>query len=256
MTHLPVAADATGYTPRSDVEIRPLRSTQDFEACVELQREVWGFGQGDVVPSSLLHVVEYVGGIAAGAFGDNGELLGFVFGMSGLRDGELAHWSHMLAVRESHRDSGLGRALKEYQRSAMGAVGIRRIYWSFDPLMAKNAHFNINRLGASVVEYVPDMYGVTSSPLHLGLPTDRLIVAIDTSRTFRSRTPASSDELLIEIPGDIADVTRESLALARHWRLAVRDQFQRALASGHAVDSVRRDGGRAYYVLRTPGRMA
>jgi predicted GNAT superfamily acetyltransferase len=250
MRHQPIAADTTGYTPRSDVEIRLLRSTQDFEACVELQRDVWGFGQGEVVPSSLLHVVEYVGGVAAGAFDDDGTLLGFVFGVSGVRQGELAHWSHMLAVRESHRDSGLGRALKEFQRSTMGALGIRRIFWSFDPLMAKNAHFNINRLGAHIVEYVPDMYGVTSSPLHLGLPTDRLIVAIDTTFATRERQPASTSEVLIEVPGDISAVTRESLALARHWRLAVRDQFQRALAAGCTVDSVQRAGGRTYYVLR------
>jgi predicted GNAT superfamily acetyltransferase len=251
MTHLPVAADATGYTSHSNVEIRLLRSSPDFEACVDLQRDVWGFGHGEVVPSSLLHVVEYVGGIAAGAFGDDGTLLGFVFGVSGVRDGELAHWSHMLAVRESHRDSGLGRALKEFQRSTLGALGIRRVFWSFDPLMAKNAHFNINRLGAQVVEYVPDMYGVTSSPLHLGLPTDRLIVAIDTTMAIASHgeTPASSDAMLIEVPGDIAAVTRESLAAARQWRLAVRDQFQNALAAGYTVGAVRRDGGRTWYVL-------
>jgi predicted GNAT superfamily acetyltransferase len=249
MTHLPVAADATGYTSQSNAEIRLLRSSRDFEASVDLQRDVWGFGHGEVVPSSLLHVVEYVGGIAAGAFGDGGTLLGFVFGVSGVRGGELAHWSHMLAVRESHRDSGLGRALKEFQRSTLGGLGVRRIFWSFDPLMAKNAHFNINRLGAQVVEYIPDMYGVTSSPLHLGLPTDRLIVAIDTTITSRDESPASSNEVLIEVPADIAAVTRESVPVARQWRLAVRDQFQDALAAGYTVGAVRRDGGRTYYVL-------
>ena len=131
--------------------------------------------------ATLLHVVDYVGGLAAGAFDASGALVGFVFGMNGIRDGDLVHWSHMLGVRESARNSGLGRMLKEYQRTTLRDIGVKRIYWTFDPLMSKNAYFNINRLGAEIVEYVPDMYGRTSSPLHLGLPTDRLIACLPTS---------------------------------------------------------------------------
>src|SRR5579885_2163713 len=181
--------DALAATPiaHHGTIIRPLHAKAEFEACVELQRRVWGFERAEVVPATLLHVVEFVGGLAAGAFDAQGELLGFVFGVSGVRDGMLVHWSHMLAVREDQRDAGLGRALKEYQRSVMGNLGIRRIYWSFDPLMAKNAHLHINRLGAHAVEYVPDMYGSTTSPLHLGLPTDRLIVAMETTPTTDAR---------------------------------------------------------------------
>lgn len=249
---VPPSAGAA-YTARAGVEVRPLRSMQDFDACVELQRDVWGFGQGEVVPSNLLHVVEYVGGIAAGAFDADGSLLGFVFGVSGVRDGEIVHWSHMLAVREVDRNSGLGRTLKEYQRVSLASRGVRRIFWSFDPLMAKNAHFNINRLGARVIEYVADMYGVTTSPLHMGLPTDRLVVAIDTVPEASPRKPAgagATDELLIEMPPDVTEVTRQSLALARSWRLGVRDQFQRALAEGYTVSAVRRDGDATFYVLR------
>jgi predicted GNAT superfamily acetyltransferase len=250
MTYTPHVVPTPPYAARGGVEVRPLRSMQDFDACVELQRDVWGFGQGDVVPSNLLHVVEYVGGIAAGAFDESGALLGFVFGVSGVRDGELVHWSHMLAVRETDRNSGLGRTLKEHQRTALASLGVQRIFWSFDPLMAKNAHFNINRLGAHVVEYVADMYGVTTSPLHLGLPTDRLIVAIDTVPEAARGTPAvSAEELLIEVPADITEITRQSPAIARNWRLGVRDQFHRALAAGYVVRSVRREGGRAFYVL-------
>src|SRR5262249_6108148 len=178
-----------------------------------------------------------VGGLAAGAFDRGGELLGFVFGVSGVRDGELVHWSHMLGVRESARNLGLGRMLKEHQRVALAKLGIRRVFWSFDPLMAKNAYFNFNRLGASVVEYVPDMYGTTASPLHLGLPTDRLVVTTPTSAVEADRHPsrggqlplfspfprdgdevfepaesrALPESLLIEVPSDILAITRRSL---------------------------------------------
>jgi predicted GNAT superfamily acetyltransferase len=264
------------------VEIRTLRTIEECEACVELQRHVWGFEPTDVVPVTLLHVVDYVGGLAAGAFDASGELLGFVFGVSGVRDGELVHWSHMLGVRESARNLGLGRMLKEHQRAALAKLGIRRLFWSFDPLMAKNAYFNFNRLGASVVDYVPDMYGTTASPLHLGLPTDRLVVTTPTSPSDRehrstrdgelpllSPFPRAGDDvmapgdrkpeaILIEIPPDILDVTRHSLPIARQWRLAARDHFRWALASGYEVESVRRDAAtnREFYVMVRRGLAA
>jgi predicted GNAT superfamily acetyltransferase len=259
------------------VEIRPLRAMEDCDACVELQRHVWGWDQADVVPATLLHVVDYVGGLAAGAFDSGGELLGFVFGISGVRDGELVHWSHMLGVRESARNIGVGRMLKEHQRAVMAKLGIRRMFWSFDPLMAKNAYFNFNRLGATVVDYVPDMYGATGSPLHLGLPTDRLVVTTSTTAAESHRpmtrteplpvlTPfprpgdvtmstddgsAGVEALLIEVPTDILDVTRRSQTTARMWRLAVRDAFQWALANQYCATSVRRDASsdREFYVM-------
>ncbi|HEV8449129.1 MAG TPA: hypothetical protein VGQ44_20040 [Gemmatimonadaceae bacterium] len=278
---------AAGSVPTSrthpSVEIRTLRTVEECEACVALQRHVWGFEPTDVVPVTLLHVVDYVGGLAAGAFDAGGELLGFVFGVSGVRDGELVHWSHMLGVRESARNLGLGRMLKEHQRAALSKLGIRRVFWSFDPLMAKNAYFNFNRLGSSVVEYVPDMYGTTMSPLHLGLPTDRLIVMTLTSAVESDRHQPPSGRLpllspfpregdqpldtgggqrppppnvLIEVPSDILAITQRSLATARQWRLAVRDHFRWALSSGYDVDSVRRDAAddREFYVLRYSGR--
>ena len=257
------------------VEIRTLRTVEECEACVALQRHVWGFEPTDVVPVTLLHVVDYVGGLAAGAFDASGELLGFVFGVSGVRDGELVHWSHMLGVRESARNLGLGRMLKEHQRVALAKLGIRRVFWSFDPLMAKNAYFNFNRLGATVVDYVPDMYGTTASPLHLGLPTDRLVVTTATSAAEGDRHPVRSgqlpvlspfprdgdeifepadqrpDALLIEVPLDILAITQRSLQTARQWRLAVRDHFRWALAAGYEVEAVRRDAAtdREFYVM-------
>lgn len=270
------------------IEIRTLRSNEDCQAAADFQREIWGADYVDIVPGTLLHVVDYVGGLAAGAFDESGELLGFVFGMNGVRDGDLVHWSHMLGVRESARNSGLGRMLKEYQRATLRDIGVKRIYWTFDPLMSKNAYFNIDRLGAEIVEYVPDMYGRTSSPLHLGLPTDRLIACLSTSPregVLRAepdaRTPVltafpklddhtvsvrdhAPETALIEIPPDILDVLARSPATAQTWRLAVRDHFQWALSHGYTVTSVHRDvaANRSFFVvsagraMRTPSRGA
>ena len=260
----------------ADIEIRPLHSNAECNAAAALQREVWGQDYVDVVPATLLHVVEYVGGLAAGAFDGDGEMLGFVFGVNGVRDGEIVHWSHMLGVRERARNLGLGRRLKEYQRQRMHAIGAKQIFWSFDPLMSKNAYFNLNRLGAEVVEYVPDMYGTTSSPLHLGMPTDRLIVSLRTDGRVERRSsavlsadypvmsafprdhdrpmpanPASASSVLIEVPADILSVLSRSASTAAAWRMAVRSHFQWALSSGYAVAGLLRDplSDRSFYLV-------
>jgi predicted GNAT superfamily acetyltransferase len=276
--HLPFAptSDAAPAGPAA-VRVRPLVTVEDGRACVELQRHVWGWDQADVVPATLLHVVDYVGGLAAGAFDQHGTLLGFVFGISGVRNGQLAHWSHMLGVRETARNMGVGRMLKEYQRTTLAALGITKIYWSFDPLMAKNAYFNLNRLGATVVDYVPDMYGTTDSPLHYGLATDRLVVCLDNSRhasiprslSAEERLPIltafprlsdvtmsvgdrSPEAALIEIPADVLEVMNRSPATAHTWRLSVRDHFLWALARGYTIRGMQVDGERFFYrVSRT-----
>ena len=104
-------------------------------------------------------------------------LLGFVFGLTGVERGKIVHWSDMLAVRPEARNLGLGRKLKEHQRQLVRELGASVIYWTYDPLIARNAHLNFNRLGVRLAEYVEDMYGITDSVLHGGIPTDRLVVA-------------------------------------------------------------------------------
>ena len=156
--------------------IRPFASRADYDACVRLQRDTWGEHFVDVVPATILMVSQQVGGVSAGAFDADGRLLGFVFGISGIRDGELVHWSDMLAVRPEARGAGLGKRLKHFQREQLLERGIRRMLWTYDPLVARNANLNLNGLGARPVEYVVNMYGDTRSPLHAGLDTDRFIV--------------------------------------------------------------------------------
>ncbi|HEX3868251.1 MAG TPA: hypothetical protein VHV78_15915 [Gemmatimonadaceae bacterium] len=262
------------------VAIRPLVSNEDCRACVQLQREIWGFEVGDVVPASLVHVVSMVGGLAAGAFDASGTMLGFVFGVTGIRDGVLAHWSHMLGVRETVRNGGVGRMLKEYQRDALARIGVVRVYWTFDPLQAKNAYFNLHRLGAHVDEYVPDMYGDTGSPLHLGLPTDRLIVHVRTAGRDVDATRLASDvnvpiltpvpceadvvvdrqnatpgTVLIEMPADVMDVTSRSIDDARAWRMAVREHFRWAFENGYRATGAHRNPatGRSFYIMTRAG---
>lgn len=158
-----------------DITIRDFATVEEYRDCVALQEETWGSGFSESVSPAIQKVAQILGGVAAGAYDADGGLVGFVFGMTGLRDGEVVHWSDMLAVRAGTRDTGLGRRLKAYQREKTLGLGVAKMFWTFDPLQSRNAHLNITKLGAVVREYVPDMYGDTDSPLHRGIGTDRFI---------------------------------------------------------------------------------
>lgn len=261
----------------STLAIRPLTSLADFTACVALQRTIWG-DAFDVVGTAILQISAHLGGIVAGAFDEDERLCGFVFGLTGLDDDDnVVHWSHMLAVRLELRDAGVGRHLKEYQRRELARRKIGCMYWTFDPLIAKNAHFNLNVLGARVVRFAPDMYGNTGSALHHGLATDRLVVACDTTAPPRNgpimfddidaHTPvlsvehsnsgapppdiASAPRLRLEIPTDFAQLLADSPSEARTWHTATRERFQWALANHFSVTGLRRDPktARSFYIL-------
>jgi len=204
----------------------------------------------------------------AGAFAADGRMLGFVFGMTGVVDGRLVHWSDMLAVRPEARGGRLGERLKHYQRGLARATGARAMYWTFDPLVARNAHLNLARLGAHVVEYVPNMYGdSTGSPLHGAMPTDRLVVewdlasldgvpsdgvpgdsvpADDVPHDAGSRDDAP--RVHIAVPPDLQAVPPE---LRATWRATTREAFLAYLGRGYVVRGFCRaaDGDLPYYDL-------
>lgn len=261
------SAGAAGPDPA--FVIRPLSTHEDFVACVALQRWTWGGEFRDVVEAGLLKVAQKVGGVAAGAFGPDGALWGFVFGLTGVEAGRPVHWSHMLAVRPDVRDRGVGRRLKEFQRAWLREREVSRVYWTFDPLVARNAHLNLNRLGVEVVEFIPDMYGPeTGSPLHAGLGTDRLLVVwrLDADRGDSGSSPstdraagvarghAGGDSVQIEIPADIQMLKETDPSTALGWRNSVRAAFSLHLAQGWRVLRLDRDAGsgRSAYVLAAP----
>ena len=261
------------------LEIRELSTHAEYEACVALQYETWGREFRDAVPASVLLISQRLGGVAAGAFSGD-RLVGFVFGITGVEKGTLVHWSDMLAVRADVRNLGVGRQLKEFQRAHCARVGARWIYWTYDPLVTRNAHLNFNVFGVRVVEYVPDMYGNnTGSDLHRGIGTDRFIVAwpveeaalaerrgvIAAARDdtrFRdapvrgdpaapAETRAPTDHLRIAAPADLLELQRTSPARAVQWRRATRQALQQAFAEGFEVVGFQAgaDGGNGHYLL-------
>jgi predicted GNAT superfamily acetyltransferase len=158
---------------QENISIRPLSTLEQFERCVVLQLEVWGYSDGDVIPRRVFVVAQRIGGQVLGAF-DGDTLIGFAMSLPGYRDGKSYLHSHMLAVQPQYRNAGIGRRLKLAQRDDAIARGFDLMEWTFDPLEIRNAHLNIARLGVIVRRYQPDFYGPSSSPLQGGLPTDRL----------------------------------------------------------------------------------
>jgi predicted GNAT superfamily acetyltransferase len=155
-------------------EIRECSSLDELRACVSLQKEVWEFSDAELVPLRMLVVAQKIGGQVIGAFLE-GELAAFVLALPGIRAGHSYLHSQMLAVGKRHRDAGLGRRIKWLQRENALQRGIELIEWTFDPLEIKNAYLNIEKLGAIARRYSVNQYGITSSPLQGGMPTDRLI---------------------------------------------------------------------------------
>ena len=241
------------------IEIRVCAGFDELEACVRLQIETWGYDESDVIPRKTYLVAQKIGGQVMGAFdtelsGSPAEtMVGFVFSLPGVKTGKngpMAYLhSHMLAVKEAYRNRGLGRQLKLEQRLEALSRGIRHIEWTFDPLEIKNAFLNIHRLGATARSYFVDFYGVSSSRLQAGLPTDRLLAEwrLDSPRVqaILEGRPASSCvvEERIQVPACI--YAWKASEAGREQALAVqlenRQKFQEAFARGLAVVGFSRD---------------
>lgn len=156
-------------------EIRHCHAIDEFRQCVELQKSVWRFEDRDLIPVRMFVVARKVEGQVIAAFAPSGAMMGFCLAIPGMHGSRSYLHSHMLAVRPEYRRTGVGQQLKWEQRREAMARGISLIEWTFDPLEWMNAMLNLHRLGAVARRYIPNLYGISSSPLHRGLPTDRLV---------------------------------------------------------------------------------
>jgi predicted GNAT superfamily acetyltransferase len=262
------------------IVIRELAAHGERAAAVQLQEETWGAAFTERVPSAILLVGEKLGGVSAGAFGPDGALLGFVFGLTGFRDGRMVHWSDMLAVRASAQGRHIGQALKHYQRERCRALGVQTMYWTFDPLVARNAKLNLCRLGASVDEFVPDMYGAnTNSHVHGSLGTDRFVASWPVSDepvpmpcdaagppdgapvvagppgaapAWDAPLPDAA-RVVVRIPSDYPALLDADLDSARAWRMSARRAFLHYFPLGYRVVAFVTTGdlGAAYVLTRS-----
>jgi predicted GNAT superfamily acetyltransferase len=223
------------------IEIRALTEHTQFQEAVQLQQEIWGFTDIELLPVRLFVVATKVGGQAFGAY-DGRRMVGFCLAIPGLKagGGYYLH-SHMLGVRPEYRNAGVGRLLKLEQRKDALERGIPLVEWTFDPLEIKNAYFNMERLGAIVRRYLPNQYGTTTSPLHGGLPTDRLVAEwwIASPRAFSIVEGQPFQRPLVQarmpVPSDIADLRVRDPKRAREIQAALGEQFKEHFARGLAV---------------------
>ena len=264
---------------RAGVEVRDVHTMSELKGVSQLFDRVWGSKDGDaLIAPGMLRALTHAGNYAAGAFVD-GEMVGAVTGFLGTdADGPYLH-SHILGVSDMHRGGHIGFALKQHQRAWVLANGMRKVTWTFDPLVRKNAFFNFQKLGAAADAYLVRFYGSMADEINAGDETDRLLIAWDVDSAHVERAAVEKlaepnvavlreqgasialDEngsvdherwngvVLCATPDDIVDVRHRDPDAARTWRTSLRDTLGKALNDGYRVAGFARSG---WYVLEQP----
>jgi predicted GNAT superfamily acetyltransferase len=251
--------DHTGHLRteiKNGVLIRACHGIEEFQACLQVERAVWQSAEIDVVPIPLFVVAAETGGQVLGAF-EGDKLIGFTLAVAGWRTRKPFLHSHMTAVLNGYRDRGIGRRLKLFQREDALARGIGLIEWTFDPLIAKNAHINFMRLGAIARRYVPNAYGITTSPLHSALPTDRLVAEwhLRSARVRgvlagkRGTAAFSKKAVRITIPAAPELGKERNSSTAERIQSEVRSEFLKWLGRGYAAIAVAPGKAGVDYIL-------
>src|ERR1700690_1532035 len=241
------------------IEIRHCTSLVEYEECVRLQGVTWG--KDILVPSAIFVVAEHTGGQVLGAF-DGGKMAGFTLALAGVRGGQPFLHSHMTAVLSEYQDRGVGRRLKLFQRQDALKHGIGLVEWTYDPLELKNAGFNIVRLGAVVRRFIPNCYGITDSPMHAGLPTDRFLAEwwLDSDRVkdilADNPPPVGANAQRISIPADIGETKSVNRDAAAQIQSHIRREFEKCLASGNVVTGFEVSGTTAQYIFEPANQIA
>jgi predicted GNAT superfamily acetyltransferase len=261
---------SVGRQDAQPIEVRLVRSHQEYAACERMSRDVWGVAERNIVPRELLLTMQLNGGLVHGAFLRDGRLVGFCFAFAGLRQGRLRLCSHQLGVLPAFRGTGIGIALKQAQKQDALRLGYELISWTFDPLESRNAYINLHRLGCIARLYDRDHYGAMEDELNRDLPSDRfeaewwlrkskaaatgggipVLLAIGSNGAPERREIALTDAtaVLLQIPSDFQAVKRQDPEQALRWRLESRAAFEAALNVGLVAVDFLRQG--AYVMAR------
>jgi predicted GNAT superfamily acetyltransferase len=251
-------ASSENTSPEPKLRFRLCRTHEEFRACHAIERIVWN-DPGLEVPLTLYVVAAETGGQVLGAFAGD-RMLGFTLAFAALRGPRVYLHSHLTAVRPEAQNRGVGRGLKLTQRAEAITRAIDLVEWTFDPLEIRNAYLNLMRLGAVVRRYLPNCYGTTTSPLHGGLPTDRLVAEWElrserVERCLRDEPPIvgySARAERVAVPKSIAAVKQSNPADARHIQNRIREEFLHWFGLGYAAVAIEISEDAAQYVLE-PG---
>lgn len=233
----------------ADLQIRTVGTADEMAAVVTVFQQVWGTVT-PIVGVELLRAIDHAGGYVAGVF-DHDRLVGASFGFLARHQGQEALHSHVTGVLPGVQHGGVGRAMKNHQREWAAERGIPWITWTFDPLVRRNAWFNIEVLGATVSEYLVNFYGEMTDSINAHDESDRLVVAWATDpNATRPAPPTGSTPVEVPTPDDIVVLRRTDPAAARRWRHDVRDRLEPLIAGGGTVTAFTRDGA---YVVHPKG---
>lgn len=252
--------------------IKDLLHAADMDGLEAVQQSAWGYDDRDITPGSLFTVHAHMGGVVCAAFAatDLATPVGFAYGFPAVYKNKLVHHSHMLALHQNHRASGLAARLKLHQRSRAIALGHDLMTWTFDPLLTKNGRLNLGKLGTRAVSYHPDWYALRGG-IYAGLPADRFFVEWDLTKPPLERPKiaangnvvlaaagesagqpmlgASEKVLLIQSPRDIDSLKKTNLSAAATWREAQRIVFPHYFERGYIVTDLHDDGANTFYRL-------
>ncbi|MFW2335573.1 GNAT family N-acetyltransferase [Ilumatobacter sp.] len=222
-------------------DIRTLESSSDMSTIGTVFQQVWGTST-PIVTVELLMAVSHAGGYVAGAF-ESGHAVGASFGFLADHHGERALHSHITGILPGVQHHGVGRLMKNHQRAWAAERGIPWIVWTFDPLVRRNAWFNIEVLGAHITEYLENFYGTMTDSINAHDESDRLVVAWPTSDDAnRPGAPDGAITTTVPTPDDIVVLRRTEPDTAAEWRLQVRNELEPLLDAGGIVTGFTRDG--------------
>src|SRR5246500_3916561 len=246
--------DATTSVRVPPIQIRAPQEAQEMRLGVDLQRQIWGYSEIDTVPDQMFIVARESGGQVLFAY-DQDQPIGFALAFAAIDEGTIYLHSHMVGVVPGYQNRGVGRLLKLAQREDAIARGIKLIEWTFDPLQLRNAHFNLVRLGAVARRYIPDCYGVTESPLHAGLPTDRLGAGwwIDSVRVKEilagNLPPANPGGQRISIAANISELKSRDRASGARVQALTRSHFLELFGKEYVATGIENRGDTTDYLL-------
>jgi predicted GNAT superfamily acetyltransferase len=273
------SAEAAEAAARAGVRVQELETIEEFRRASEIFDSIWGTGPANAqMPAELIRALSHAGSYAVGAR-LNGSIIGAVVGILGRdREGDHLH-SHILGVVRSDRARGVGYALKQHQRAWALERGLRRVMWTFDPLVRRNAHFNLHKLGADAASYHDNFYGAMTDGVNAGDESDRILVSwsLDANKTEEAASgilpdlhagdlvdrgavtrleaeedgsprvvERSGDVLLCATPDSIVGLRRSDPESALRWRHALRDTLGHSMRNGYGVAGFTRSG---WYVL-------
>ena len=244
-------------TTHGEYSLRSCRTIEELAACVSLQRQIWGYTPSELYPLRVFVTLTRVGGQVIAAYTPANEPVAFVASMPAWRGRERYYHSLSLGVLPAHENRGLGRALKLAQRQAAIEAGVNSIEWTFDPLRAKNAYLNIERLGAVVRRYLPNHYGAVDSQLQQGLPSDRLVAewwikSVRAKRALAGKRPRkvrAAPAAEVSIPVDFAALAKSQPEEAHLRQAAVRLELQQCFVQGLAVTGFELEKDQGRYLL-------